>query len=774
MKRTAKTLLMCTLLIFIFLLFSACGEKAGNSIGTDGTEATKDNTPPATQPQGTADSNAKTDENDPPEILPTREEYISQTRLQIYGELPEDIRRNYDYKVTVTQGGKSASIPVYNHTMEYHVPDRSVGGDLYRRFSQFAFSGEQVRVDIKVNRDFETYTVFPSAKKFKTEFKDGVISVFLDKPDYFGIRLDNSDNSILSVFADYPEYPGDIPSRDDPDVIYIEGWHDTETGILEITEPETTLYIAPGAVLNSRVNITGDYSKVIGRGVILDPFEDIYSYDIRKGGTEGRGTKLCMLCADGLSFDGPVLMDARCFNLLTDSNSTGASVKNYKALSSMMTSDGITGGSYDSTYEHCWIYCADNGLVISSTEGQTYKDIAIGTTCAALFPQVKTKNIELDGIYVFRSNDGIINNRYNNSTNSHEISINIKDLDCMDCTNVCRFYQGGNMGTLPKTISFDGISLPKMSNSSDPHLGLITDYPNLLVEFTNPNSLFSENYTLSFKNVYIDGVAIIDASQVSMKGTEYKNTVTFSNDGTYTPVARAEYTVNHKAQGKVYIGTLQMSFKEDILLDGDSFMLPSSELQKMLRTDKMPSPTVKNGIEYVKHTELTASGAVKEARVENGDLYLTPVYSGKNLLLPDEGRISQISEALCYRVDLVAEDNDGDYIYYLHDYNNYYNGGFSIMLTEEIKKYGAGDYEFKFRVRCAENSSIVCCWEYDNGQACAKSSTSETIITSWKSITMELKVTEEMLENEMFAVSVFGGGANIEYFAVKELELIKK
>ena len=317
--------------------------------------------------------------------------------------------------------------------MEYDASGRGIGGDYYRRFSQFAFSGKQVRVDIQVGFDFSTYTVFPSAKQFESEFHDGVISVYLDEPDYFGIRIDDDDNTILSVFADLPEYPLDVPVKGEPNVTYVEGWMDVENGLLNIDKPNSVLYIAPGAVVNARVNIASKatHSKVIGRGAILDAFSDIYKYDIRNGGTEGTGWKLCMLNAEGTTFDGPILMDARCFNLTT--GSTGVTVRNYKAMSSMMTTDGITASGTNSTYEHCWIYCGDNGLVISWTKDQKYKDITVGTTCAAVFPQGNTNNIEIDGLFVFRANVGVVNNWYNSPyTKEVTSSVTMSNVDCVD------------------------------------------------------------------------------------------------------------------------------------------------------------------------------------------------------------------------------------------------------------------------------------------------------------------------------------------------------
>ena len=176
--------------------------------------------------------------------LMTKEEYYNQNRLEIYPEFPEQVRRDYSYSVTVTQGDKTAKIPVYNHEMNSAVSrNPNCGIDGHRRFSAFAFSGEQVRVDIEVKRDFEFYSLMPSAKNFRHEYKDGVISVWLEKPEYFMIRLDDRDESILSVFADYPEFPDDV-DLDDPNTIRVEGWYEVDGGVLELTEPGKTVYMA--------------------------------------------------------------------------------------------------------------------------------------------------------------------------------------------------------------------------------------------------------------------------------------------------------------------------------------------------------------------------------------------------------------------------------------------------------------------------------------------------------------------------------------------------
>lgn len=701
----------------------------------------------------------------------SREEFYSQDSLVIYKEFPEEIRRNYDYKVSVTQGDQTCPIPVYNHTMEYNLLGRMVGGDLYRRFAAFAFSGAQVRVDIKVGFDFDTYSVFPSAKNFKSSYKDGVISVYLDKPDYFGIILDDCTNTILSVIADLPEYPADIPEKDGEGVIFVDSWRDTEDGILRITEPSTTLYIAPGAVLNARVLIEAEATgtKVIGRGAILDPFEDIYHYDINFGGSEGRGYKMCIIKADNCLYDGPVCMDARCFNITTGGNNI--TVRNYKVFCSMMTSDGFTTGGNNNHFEHCWIYNGDNGIVMSGGDHHVYRDITIGTTCKALFPQITTTNMYLENIYVFRVGEPAITNVYNN-TEPRNVSITINNFDLIDCTNLPAFFQGQNMGTLPKEITFNNVSLPTMSGKSDPHREKPNGTINILAIMKNPEKLFTENYTLNFNNLYIDGKAIESFDDVVVN-REFNNTYNISNDGTYTPCKRDLHIANYRSNGRVYVGAMRVGFGGEVVIENGEFYLPAKEITKYVRTTSQPTTTEINGALYVRSSDLALLDTVEKAEVISGDLHITLKQKKGNLLTPDEGKISRISENACFLVDLVVEHEGDDTIYACYAHRDECRGGISIMVTPEVKIYGAGDYTFSFDARCDDETESVIKygWNYDNIDNSYGLDLEATIGGKWTHHNITLNVTEEMVACEQFLVKI--NGTTMKKYSLKNLEITK-
>lgn len=682
------------------------------------------------------------------EKLITKEEYYKDTQLVIYPEFPEQVRRNYDYKVTVHQGDKSAQIPVYNHTMEYRLTDRGIGGDNYRRFATFAFSGAQTRVDIKVTRDFESYTVIPSAKNFKSEFKDGVISVYLDKPDYFMIRLDNDVNSLIAVAADYPEYPGDVPSKDGANVYYVEGWVEPEKGLLELTEPGTIIYIAPGSVLNARCRLKGANSQVLGRGAIIDPYENVREYDGRVAGSEGSGWHMLSMSGANSKFDGPFLLDARCFNLAL--NASNIEVYNYKALSTMMTTDGISlFGGKNHYIEHCINYTGDNSFVYG-VEGSYIKDSITGTTCAILFPQGNSKDVTFENIYVIRADDGFINNRYNPAGKELSHSGTLINCDAMDCVNLPHFFQGKGMGMLEKPFKFDGISLPALSNVGNPHTSSLKGNQYRLVEIQNDNTTIETgNYILDFNNLYIEGELVEDEFILNNQGDSgYHYTLSFSADGKYTPVRPNVHKVNYKAENNVYVGAHQINFANDVVIEGGKYYVPAAEMLKALRSDNKVETKDIGGVEYAEVSKFVSSKAAEDVAIEDGNVYFTAITPRGNILFPEEGEISQYGDSGAWMVDLVYAIEDGEETFYMYARSEQYGGGLSRDITEEIETYGAGTYTLSFMIRAESDASVNFVINNDTVEKLGYLHGTEvlSIDRDWQQVTATFEVTEEILE----------------------------
>ncbi len=489
-------------------------------------------------------------------------------------------------------------------------------------------------------------------------------------------------------------------------------------------------------------------------------------------GIEGEWKAMVIFSSDNWLYDGPVCIDARCFNILM-SGSNGV-IRNYKAVSSMMNTDGITIGGKNHLVEHCFMYVGDNGLVISNATNTVFRDITIGTTCAAIFPQLTNTGILLEDIYIFRSNDGILNNFYNNdNTTARKAEITIKNLDCVDCINLPHFFRGEKVGELDKVYNFINVSLPSICGSSDPHNSWMTNTKRLVLMKNTDGTLFTQNYTLNFTNLYIDGSAVKSKEDVLIED-KWENTYTFNNDGTYKPGFCKTYEANSTADDKVYLGAYQVHFDADIVREAGTVYLPADEVLHMLLVDSKPA-TVKIGdISYVSLDALEAASAIEGYAVTSSGIYLIPVQNGQNLLFPEEGEVSHFSEINCYQVDLVLEFEDGNPVYYMHNYKNRNTGGISRFIHNELKMYGQGKYEFTFKIKGSGDGTVNIATMYDTTMSSTKKTSSLSVSEDWDSYTVTIDATSDIISCESFFISITGtSDAPLDYFVIKDFRLTK-
>ena len=445
----------------------------------------------------------------------------------VYPEYDARIERDHAYAVSVTQGGESRALTVYNHCEKSILERRTRGGDVNRRFCEFAFDGEPVRVDVAIREDVKSYAVFPSRLGLKSAFKDGVLSVWLDKPAMFGIRINDYDKTILSVFADAPESEANVPRKGASGVLYVDGWMDPpgEDGVLTVDDSVKEVYIAPGAVLNARLVVKSKGARIHGRGMMLDPFSDIFRFDQKKNTKRG----FLNILAPDVTVEDIKLVDSRTFNFM--SWQPRVTYRNVKALSSMMCSDGITCGGTNFRVDGAWLYVGDNALVISGVKGACLRDIAIGTSCNAIFPQGTNAGVVMENIDVFRADEGLIRNVYNgvlrrntkwNEMNAGEAKKEpgpqdlvhqrqeffFRNLSAVDCVLFSRFFVGGNMGTLPKTFAFENVSVPFCAGKDD--WRTIGRKDGAVVDILHDSAkwLDTTGYELSITNFWLGGSRI--------------------------------------------------------------------------------------------------------------------------------------------------------------------------------------------------------------------------------------------------------------------------
>ncbi len=687
-----------------------------------------------------------------------------ENQLIIYPEFDARIERDYLYHVTVTQGTQTKALPVYNHTEDSCVNRNPVDGrcaDEFRRFSSFAFAGEGVRVDIQVNRDFQDYAVMPARKHFRHSFHDGVISVYLDRPDYFVIRLDGLDHTILSILADEPET--EIPTADE-NTIVVDKWQEFEGGVLKLTKPHTTVYIPAGAVLYSRIQVLADDCRILGRGAIVDPVGDIYRYSAAELDCT-RGVLLMKAVVRTL-VDGIHLLDSKAFNVEVigswpDGWSNDNLVRNVKILSTQMSSDGITFcyNARNSRAEHCFVYCGDNALVYE--DYAHYKDITIGTTCNALYPQTDVRDSSVEDVYVFRADEGLINAAMGGDDGKTRLENHtIRNFSAVDITY---------------TPYFLFVEIPKSSPVETTGDGLTIENVWLRIPSETKSGGFYQtiatgDYKVTMKNVSIGGKLMksLTTETVGSVVDPVGQTFHYLTDGNFDPaVIPVREKVDYKAPINVFIGHQQIFFRNPILCNGADVLLPALPMQAELRTERMAKVVLHEGVEYVRAADLKESGMAKAVTVNGNRLIVTPNDNSCNLLLPDSGIVSKFTEHVCYSAHLVTLRENGETVYrIINTFKNKYVGIFRIV-AEEVRKYGAGVYRLTFDVRSEEQKPVRAMIDYSNGPAAEKC---YDMHPDWCSCTLDVTVTESDLDETKIAMIICGNGEiAIDVFDVKNI-----
>ncbi len=421
---------------------------------------------------------------------------IVENELIIYPEYPEQIDRNYDYEVTVTQGDKSFKIPVYNEVRQYSAGARNPYGDEYRRFAEFAFQGEPVRVDIKVNQSFSEYTLIPAIKDLPSTVNGNVISVYVNEPMQFVLRLGSdiqSSRTMLAVFVDPPEE--NVPDKNDPNVIWIEGWHEEPNKELYLTTGKT-LYIAPGAVLNSRVLGAGSDITITGRGMVRDP------YDTRSNNVHSRNYNVNITNGSNIRIDGIKIVDCRFYHLYLG-EVRNSEVYNVKIFSNQISTDGFLISAYD-TYIHDSFADVGDDVFTGGGQNEVYENMLVGSTCG-IFSLSGNRNETYKNISIFRADEAIFKNYYGSGPFKGGVFENIYAIDC---PYTPLFFGSRDQGPLLKTFNFKNLIMNQPTGTADKRIEF-KRYDNTFINLENGG-----NFEFNFENLYIDGKLITSVDEL--------------------------------------------------------------------------------------------------------------------------------------------------------------------------------------------------------------------------------------------------------------------
>lgn len=545
----------------------------------------------------------------------TREEFLAQNSLVEYMPYPEEaVARDYDYTVKITQGDKSIVLPVYNRVVATNYFTKIYNGDQHRRFCEFAFSGEPVTVEVTANIDFSSVSVMPSIDKHDFTINGNVITYTLDKPSTTLVRLNEDDDTLLTIFAEEPEYEEDIPDPSYENVIYFEpGYHKPEGGAIKLSSGQT-LYLAPGALVEARLSITGTDVTVCGHGTLMESSPNRMEVDEVK--------YMCNVSnASRINISGIKMIDAHTFNI-TLTSTKEVNITDVKLLANQISTDGLSWWAKNTNVHvsDCFFYISDDVFVYGGeSAGETLiENCIIGSDYGVFTCAVKGEPI------TFRNNDLFKCGKIIKAINDHSVNnalVTIEDLRVEDVTKSFPIVELNSKNTNRPFLLKD-CSIVGHKNSSS------------IVKVMNSGT----GIDLRLENVWINGKEFKSAEGYNMGELGTENKVTF---GTQFDSKAANVGIKNVKEcdkyvaEKVYIADLKVETPVQSFTEGDVRYVSVKEVLKALDFTDIVLDGEKLTFSYGNDTYEVIAGSTKaQSKGQEVNLSAAPVMKDGSLCVP--------------------------------------------------------------------------------------------------------------------------------------------
>lgn len=488
-----------------------------------------------------------------------------------YPEYPQQLPRNYDYEVSVTQGDETITLPVYNPSRQSNTFSNVKNADAYRRFCEFSFEGE-ITVTVTSRLPFSSYAVLPTSKRIPSTTFGNKIIFTLNQPTDVVVRLNEDKNTILAIFAEAPET--DIPDENDENVIFFKAglnnspFYNLDSRAVMQVPANKTVYLAPGALVEARLETFGDNVKFCGRGAFIDPRLDRnadFTYMFYCKGERDKPIK-------GLEFKDLRFLDAHCFNLCF-CYVEGMVADKVKLLSNQISTDGMSFWgtvAKDVLMKDMFMHITDNAFVCSTGENMVAKNCFVGTDYGIFYPQGNIESITFEDIDLFRCGDFFRATEYGVQREWKNITVN--NVRAQDALRIVEFVHLRTQGEGEKNVYINNVSLPKVPMS-------FNCYGN------------TKDAKVRVKNVFVGDTALTEEEQFSkINKNENKNEIIFEGkDGTYSPVMYKTFPGNFDGEMRVYVGDyLVPNFKNKVIEENGEILLPAEILKEVNKpeTDK--------------------------------------------------------------------------------------------------------------------------------------------------------------------------------------------
>jgi len=244
----------------------------------------------------------------------------------------------------------------------------------------FDFEGA---VDVQVtvpDIELEDVKISPLAYEIKptVDASAHTVSFRIDKPDNYTIQFNNSPERALHLFANPMESEDEIPSPDDPNVVYI-GPGEWDMDSISLSKGQT-LYLAGGSVVHSTVNanFVSDVT-VCGRGIL-----DGSKYEGWKGSSAYVPLKFGH-CSGAVVRD-IIVLNSNAWVVEAYDCENGV-IDGMRIVSSRPNGDGLSIQSCQNyTIENCFVRTWDDSLVVKNYDTNssdiTFRNTQIWTDLA--------------------------------------------------------------------------------------------------------------------------------------------------------------------------------------------------------------------------------------------------------------------------------------------------------------------------------------------------------------------------------------------------------
>ncbi|KUO21306.1 glycosyl hydrolase family 28 protein [Streptomyces dysideae] len=349
-----------------------------------------------------------------------------------YPTLPQvPVNNNFTVKVRPV-GGSWQRVDVY--LAKLALIDATSGSNRAQNSSwaAFDFSGT-VEVEVTYNPgSAEKFRIRPDSYGITPEVLGSTARFTLDRPRNVVVQVDDKIFDCLHLFANpLEENP---PAEGDKNVMYFgPGYHTPANGELKVPS-NTTVYLAPGAVVTAFVDIQGvENSRIIGRGVLYN---------------SKWGAMLIRKC-ENITIDGVTILNPRYENIRV-AESKNITIKNLRAFSHQGWGDGIQlYCSENITVDGCFLRTSDDAIALYTHRWDFYGD---------------TRNITVKNCSLWADVAHPINIGVHGNTETPEMleNLNFENIDILDHREPQVLYQGAiafmvGDSNLVRDVKFDNI-----------------------------------------------------------------------------------------------------------------------------------------------------------------------------------------------------------------------------------------------------------------------------------------------------------------------------